>query len=120
MATQFGTAAPFGLTFETGVITDSLGYSYSNENKVLRDGDGDITGKSYYNEQIEISIAGYIPTGTPFATTLAAAITLVTAPTDYLIGSVGSSTIVESINRTHTIEDYQRIEITAMNHPGIS
>ena len=119
MATQFGTASTFGLTFETGIITDSIGYSYTQENKALRNGSGDITGKTYYNEQIEVSIAGYIPTSTPYNTTLAALITLSTAPTDYLIGSVGAKTIVESITRTHTIEDYQRIEVTAMNHPLI-
>jgi hypothetical protein len=120
MATSFGTGSTFGLTFETGIITDSIGYSYSQENKVLRNGTGDTSGKSYYDERIEVSIAGYIPTSSPYATTLAAAITLVTSPTDYLKGSVGSSTIVESITRTHTNEDYQRIEVTAMNHPGIS
>ncbi len=38
MAQQFGTAATFGLTFETGIITDGLTYNYSNENKVLRNG----------------------------------------------------------------------------------
>ncbi|MGA0019467.1 MAG: hypothetical protein ACO3IL_05690 [Steroidobacteraceae bacterium] len=120
MATSFGTAAPFGLTFETGIITDSLSYSYTQENKALRNGTGDITGKTYYNEQIEVSISGYIPTSTPYATTLAAAITLVTAPEDYLKGSIGTTTIVESVTRSHTIEDYQRIEVTAMNHPLIT
>jgi len=120
MATSFGTGSTFGLTFETGIITDNITYSYGHESKVLRNGTGDVSGKTYYDERIEISIAGYIPTSPPYATTLAAAITLVTTPTDYLKGSVGSSTIVESITRTHTSEDYQRIEISAMNHPGIS
>ena len=120
MATSFGTASTFGLTFETGIITDSIGYSYTQENKALRNGTGDITGKTYYNEQIEVSIAGYIPTSTPYSTTLAALITLSTQPTDYLVGSLGTKTIVESITRTHTIEDYQRIEVTAMHHPLIA
>jgi hypothetical protein len=119
MATSFGTASTFGLTFETGIITDSIGYSYTQENKALRNGTGDITGKTYYNEQIEVSIAGYIPTTSAYSTTLAALITLATAPTDYLVGSLGTKTIVESITRTHTVEDYQRIEVTAMHHPLI-
>ena len=120
MATQFGTAATFGLTFETGVITESIGYNYSQSSKVLRNGSGDVTGKSYYDEQLEISISGYLPTSTPFATTLAAAITLATAPTDYFKGSVGTNTICESINKTLSNEDYQKIDITAMHHPLIS
>lgn len=120
MATQFGTASTFGLTFETGIITDSIDYTYSQENKVLKSGSGDTSGKTYYDEKIELTISGYIPTSTPYATTLAAAITLVTAPTDFLKGSVGSSTICEGVKRTLSNEDYQRIEVTAVNHPGIS
>ena len=120
MAQQFGTAATFGLTFETGIITDGLTYNYSNENKVLRNGSGDITGKTYYNEQIEISISGFIPTSTPYSTTLGALITLVTAPTDYLAGSIGTKTIVETVNKTLSSEEYERIEVGAMHHPLIA
>ena len=78
--------------------------------------DGDTIALSYFDERIEVSISGFVPGATPFATTLAAAITLVTAPTDYLKGSVGSLTVVESVTRTHSSEEYQRLEITAMNH----
>jgi hypothetical protein len=120
MATQFGTGSTFGLTFETGVITDSITYSYSQESKQIRDGSGGTTGKTYYDEKCEIAIAGYIPTSSPFATTLAAEITLATAPTDYFKGSVGTKTIVESITKTLSNEDYQRIEASCMHHPLIS
>lgn len=120
MATQFGTDAPFGLVFETGIITDSVAWNYANESKVLRNGQGSTTGKAYYDERVEGSIAGYIPTSTAFATTLASAITLVTAPTDYLKGTIGTTNIVETVARTHTLEDYQRIEVGFVNHPLIT
>lgn len=120
MATQFGTLSNFGLTFETGIITDNITYNYGQESKPVRSGSGDVIGKTYYDERIELSISGYIPSSSAYSTTLAAAITLVTAPTDYLKGSVGGTTIVESITRTHSSEDYQRIEVSAMNHPGIT
>jgi hypothetical protein len=120
MATAFGTSSTFGLTTETGIITDSISYSYSQESKVVRNGTGDVTGKTYYDERAEVTIAGFIPTSTPFSGTLAATISLVTAVPDYFKGSVGGSTIVESVTRTHSNEDYQRIEVTAMNHPGIA
>ncbi len=120
MATQFGTASTFGLTFETGVITDSITYSYSQDSKMIRSGSGDTTGKTYYDERCEIAIAGFIPTSSPFATTLAAEITLVTAPTDYFKGSVGTKTLVESITKTTSNEEYQRIEVSSMHHPLIS
>jgi hypothetical protein len=120
MATQFGTASPFGIAAaETGIILDSISYVYAQESKPIRNITGDTTGKSYYDERIEISMAGYLPTSSPFSTTLAAAITLVTAPTDLLKGSVGSTTICEGITLPSTSEDYRRIEVTAMNHPLI-
>lgn len=118
MATQFpSNYAPFGLTTETGVICDSISWAYSQDSKVIRNGTGDVVGKAYYDERIEVSYAGFLPTTTPFTTTLAAAITLATAPTDYLIGSIGTKTICESINVNKSNEDYNRIEITAMHHP---
>lgn len=120
MATAFGTSATFGLVTETGIITDSIGYSYSQESKVVRNGTGDVTGKTYYDERAEVTISGFIPTSTPFSGTLADTISLVTAIPDYFKGSANASTIVESVTRTHSNEDYQRIEVTAMNHPSLA
>ena len=118
MATQFpSNYASFGLVTETGVITDNITWDYSVENKRIRNGTGNTIGKTYFDEVISINFTGFIPTTTPFATTLAAALTLVTTPADYLSGSVGSLTVVEGINRTHSNEDYKRLEITAMHHP---
>ena len=120
MATQFGTGAVFGIPdAQTGVILESVSYSYSQESKVIRNLTGDTVTKVYYDEKIEVSLSGFVPTSTPFSGTLAATITLATAPTDYLKGSVGASTIVETVTRTHSVEDFQRIEIGAMNHPLI-
>jgi hypothetical protein len=120
MATQFGTAAPFGIAAaETGIILDSISYGYEHEMKQIRNVGGDTTGKSYYDERITVSMSGFLPTSSPFSTTLAAAITLVTAPTDLLIGSVGTTTICESITLSSTSEDYRRIEVSATNHPLI-
>ena len=117
MATQFpSNYAVFGLTAETGVVTDNVTWNYSQDSKAIRNATGDTIAKAYYDERIEISFAGYLPATTPYATTLAASLTLATTPTDYLKGSVGSLTVVESITRTNSNEDYQRIEVNAMNH----
>ena len=117
MAQQFGTASTFGLVFETGVITDTIGYSYSNESKVLKNGTGDVTGKTYFNESAEVTYSGYIPTSTPYATPIGAAITLVTALPDFFSGAVGSDTIAEGVTISYSSEDYERVEVTAMHHP---
>ena len=117
MAQQFGTASTFGLTFETGVITDSIGYSYSNESKTLKNGTGDVTGKTYFNESAEVTYSGYIPTSTPYNVAVGAAITLATALPDFFSGSVGSDTIAEGVTIAYSSEDYQRVDISAVHHP---
>jgi hypothetical protein len=120
MATQFGTAAPFGLTSQTGIISDGSTWNYAQDKKAIADADGDAVAKAYYNERIEGTLSGFLPTSTPFSGTLAASITLSDAPTDYLKGTVGSLSIVESVSVTKTNEDYVRIEIAFENHAGIT
>jgi hypothetical protein len=120
MATQFGTAAPFGLTTQTGIISDGSTWNYAQDKKVIADADGDAVAKAYYNERIEGTLSGFLPTNTPFSGTLAASITLSDAPTDYLKGAVGSLSIVESVSVTKTNEDYVRIEVAFENHVGIT
>ena len=123
MATQFpaSTPAPFGIpAAETGIIADSVGYNYSHEKKQLRDIDGDTIAVSLYDERCEVSLSGFLPGASPFSTSLASAITLVTAVPDFFKGSVGGLTIVESVNRTNSSEEYQRIEVTASHHPLVT
>jgi hypothetical protein len=115
MATQFGTAAPFGLTAQTGVIQYGNTWSYTDKVKPILDGDGDDTGSTHYGERIDGTITGYIPTSTPFSGTLAATISLTDTPTDYLKGSIGSNYIVNGVTVTKSNEDYQQIEINWYN-----
>lgn len=119
MAQQFGTASTFGLTFETGVITDSIGYSYSNESKVIKNGTGDVTGKTYFNEAAEVTYSGFLPTASPYATAVGSAITLSTALPDFFSGAVGTDTIAESVSLAYSSEDYQRVDVSATHHPLI-
>ena len=120
MATQFGTGADFGLTAQTGIITDGTSWNYTQQKKTIMDADGDPTASTYYGEGIEGTISGFIPTTTPYSTTLAAALTVSDTPTDYLIGSVGSLSIVESVSVTKSNEEYERIEVTFSNFSGIT
>jgi hypothetical protein len=118
MATQFGLAANHGIpAAETGIILDSISYNYAQESSAIRNIGGDTVGKTYFDERMEFSMSGFIPVTSGFSTTLASTITLITAPTDYFKGTVGGLTIVESVNRSHSVGEYQRIEISAMHHP---
>ena len=120
MATQFGTDATFGLTAQTGIISDgSTANSVQQEQRIL-DGDGDPVAETLYGEGIEWSLSGYLPTTSPFSTTLAAALTLDDSLDDFLIGSVGSTSIVKGVNITKSNEDYKRIEVNGTNFAGIT
>lgn len=120
MATQFGQDAPFGVTAQTGIISDGNTANSVQQKKVIMDGDGDPTASTYYGEGIEGTLTGYLPTTTPFSTTLAATVSLDDTLDDFLIGSVGSASIVESVNITKSNEDYKRIEVSFSNFAGIS
>jgi len=119
MATQFGTASAFGLTFETGVITENIAYNYGLEEKSVRSGAGDETGWTGYNEKAEVSFGGYVPTSSPYATPIAATIALVTAVPDFFTVSPGGGarTIVKTVNRTFTNDDYSKVDVAATYYP---
>lgn len=123
MATQFpaSSPAPFGIpAAETGIVADSVGYNYSHQKKQLRDIDGDTIAVAYYDEMCEVSLSGFLPGSSAFSTSLASAISLVTAVPDFFKGSVGGLTVVETVNRTNSSEEYQRIEVTASHHPLVT
>lgn len=119
MATQFGTASAFGLTFETGVITENIAYSYSFEEKSLRSNVGDETGLTCYNEKAEVTFGGYVPTSSPYATPIAAALTLATAVPDFFTVTAGGNakTITKTVNRTFTNDDYSKVDVGATYYP---
>jgi hypothetical protein len=117
MAAQLGTAAPFGLTFETGVITENIAHSFSTEEKTLRDGDGDVTGWTGYNETCEFSFDGYVPTATPFASKLGINLTLITALPAFFTGTPTAKNVIKTINSTRTNEDYQKIAVGGTAYP---
>jgi hypothetical protein len=119
MASQFGTAATFGLTFETGVLTENIGYSYGLEEKSVRSGAGDETGWTGYNEKAEVTFGGYVPTGSPYSTPIAATLNLVTAVPDFftVTPGAGARCIVKSVNRTFTNDDYSKVDVAATYYP---
>ena len=120
MAKQFGTAAAFGLTFETGVLTENIGYAYGMEEKSVRNGSGDETGVTGYNEKAEVTFGGYVPTSSPYATPINATLNLVTAvPTTFFSSTpgAGARAIVKSVNRTFTNDDYSKVDVAATFYP---
>jgi hypothetical protein len=69
MATSFGTTTGlFGIAAQqTGFLLDSVSDDYSQDSKTVKNISGDDTGESYYNERIEGTLDGYIPSTSAFS-----------------------------------------------------
>lgn len=120
MATQFQSqGSTFGLTAQTGILLESVTHNYVQDKKMIADADGDMVSKTFFNERVEGNMSGYQLTS-GFTGTIAASISLAAAPVDHLVGSVGSLTTVESVSRTYSNTDYQKIELTFENYAGIT
>ncbi len=122
MPTSFGTTTGvFGIAAQqTGFLLDSVSHDFSQDSKTVKNISGDDTGESYYNERIEISLDGFVPSTSAFSGTLASAISLATAPTDHLIGAVtGGTYVVTGVTRSSSSEDFQRISVKAKYSPTI-
>jgi hypothetical protein len=123
MATQLGaTNGVFGIPAQqTGIITDSVDWDYQSENKVIKNISGDRTGITFHDETCKISIGGSIPASSPFATTISAVVTLITVPTDHLIGSISAGlTIIMSVKSGQSNEDYRKISFEAEYSPTLT
>lgn len=122
MATLLGaTNGVFGIAnAQTGFLLDSTSWAYSDDVKMVKNISGDDTGEAHYNERVEIQLSGFLPASSAFSGTLASSITLATVPTDHLVGSISAGmTIIQTITRNNSAEDYQRIELTAKYSPTI-
>jgi hypothetical protein len=122
MATSFGTTTGlFGIAAQqTGFLLDSTSDDYMQDSKTVKNITGDDTGESYYNEKIEGTLDGWIPSTAAFSGTLASAISLATAPADHLIGAVtGGTYIVTGLTRSSSSEEYRRISVKYKYSPTI-
>jgi hypothetical protein len=120
MATQFDSAvSTFGLTAQTGMLLESVTHNFVHDKKMIADADGDAVSKTLFNERMEGSMSGYQLTS-GYTGTIAAAITLAATPTDHLVGTLGALTTVESISRSFSNTDYEKIELTFENYNGIT
>jgi len=120
--TSFGsTTGVFGIAAQqTGFLLDSASYDYAQDSKQVKNITGDDTGEAYYNERIDISLDGFEPATSAFSGTLAAAISLATAPADHLIGAVtGGTYVIQGVTRSSTSEDFRRISVKAKYSPTI-
>ena len=119
-ATSFGTATWGIPSGQTGFILESVKYNYKPTRKECRDISGNTLGVIYYDEMVNISIAGIVPTTSPFAGTVAASLTLGNSLTAYLKGgSTGGTCIIDEITTTFSNEDFRKIDLSATYFPNV-
>ena len=123
MATLLGaTNGVWGIPAQqTGFLLESASYSYKCQTKHVMNITGDKTGRSDFDEDCTISFGGKIPAASPFASTISTALTLITTPTDHLVGSVTAGlTIIDTIETTHASDDYRSVSASATYSPTIT
>jgi hypothetical protein len=122
MATLLGaTNGVFGITtIQTGFLLDGSSQTYEADEKTVKNISGDDTGISFYNERMNFTLSGFIPSSSAFSGTISASIVLATSPTDHLIGAMNGIYITKSITTTQASEEYQRIELSGTMNPKIT
>lgn len=123
MATLLGaTNGVWGIPAQqTGIITNSVDWDYQSESKMVKNITGERTGISFFDETCKISVSGDIPSATPFASTISATVTMITVPTDHLVGSITSGiTIITSIKSGQSNDDYRKISFEAEYSPTLT
>ena len=104
---------------ETGILITDLSFSFSNQEKLVLDKGGEVSGLSLYQEMIEIKMSGLVKKDTPFAGKLGASLTLANAPAAHLNVS-GGLTVVSQIERSLNNEDFEKIDVTAKCYPSVA
>jgi len=122
-ATLIGTTGAWGITSdETGIIMESLDFDFVNKEKATLTKQGETQGYSFYDEMVNISLKGQVPTTSPFSGKLTGTLTLANAVPNHLNGGVtgGRIIITSGIKRSLSWEDFQKLEVPARYVPLIS
>ena len=123
MATLLGaTNGVWGIPAQqTGFLLEGATYSYKCQTKHVMNITGDKTGRSDFDEDCMIAFKGKIPASSPFTGTISTALTLITTPTDHLIGTMTAGlTIIDTVETTHASDDYRAVSLSATYSPTIT
>lgn len=111
----------FGLgANETGLITQSIGYSYNAEKAVVKDYDNSTVGVTYTDETVEISISAKVEDTTPSTATVASTLTLINAiPNHISDGVTGGTVLIDNMSIDKQMGEFNDISTTATYYPAI-
>ncbi len=120
-ATTIGTVGTWGVaSAETGLLIETIkwDFAFRGEKPVLNEA-GETVGVALYDELCTITLSALVSTTSAFAGDIGAALT-VTNTTPSHMSDTNGKIVTKSISRTHAIEDFNRVEITAMLYPLIT
>ena len=120
MATTIGDGV-FGLADdETGIITHTIKYSFSQDTTELEDKDNEVIGVAFTKEKVDITIDGKLPDSAAFDGKLGAALVLINTMPSYLQGSVSAgTTYIDKIDVDMDKGEYHDISLTAVYRPSL-
>ena len=129
MAAQLlGTVGKWGIASdETGIIITDLSFDFSNQEKPVLSREGEIIGMALYQQKVEIKLSGLVAKDSPFNGTIGTALTMANAIPAHLTasgssgsGTGGGNTLITQISRSLNVEDFEKIDVTAVNYPFIT
>jgi hypothetical protein len=114
-ANLIGTVAPWGIAAaETsiGIIIEGIDETTRNEKNYIKNIVGERTGRSDFDESIEVKLSGKITSTAPFTTKLGANITLAnTIVSNSLFNNNTGRTVLNEVKRSASNEDWRGIEV---------
>lgn len=113
-------SATFGCTTETGILISSFTETSTVDKAEVRDNDGDVVLKAFYNPKTTFSVSGTV-TGTTGVAAAAVASLLTVANLDTLVGGVsGGGAYVENVAITKKPDGFKEITVSGERNPSIS
>jgi len=114
-ANLIGTVGSWGIaSAETsiGIIIEGIDETTRNEKNYIKNNVGERTGRSEYDESIEVKLSGKITSSTPFTTKLGANITLAnTIVSNSLYNNNTGRTVVNEVKRSSENEGWKGVEV---------
>ena len=113
-ATLFGTTGTWAIaSAETGLLVESLDYSYQCKDKPVLNEDGETVGLALYDQTAEVSLKGLVD---GFDSKIATTLALSNAIPAHITVSAGTN-VIKSIRRSLAQEDFEKLEATLGFYP---
>ena len=120
-AKLLGTVGKWGVAAdEAGIIITDLSFDFSNQEKPVLSREGEIIGMALYQEKVEIKLSGLVAKDSPFNGKIGTAFTLANTVPAHAGEGTGGMTIITQISRNLNVEDFEKIDVSAVNYPFIT